>query len=655
MSRQSNEKICTICGDKSLGFNFNVISCESCKAFFRRNAISNKKFTCPFSNACEITVITRRFCQKCRLEKCFKQGMKKEYIMSEEDKELKRIKIEQNRSKRKMKKEGTESSEESKPSKLTKIKDEGWSPLSTSSVQSPDSKSEDSIDHTTTLDRLKISSDSSVAEIVNAITEIPKESSQIIQNVMKTQQEALSVMSRIIHEPNQALLLISHLIKNPSDGMLIISKMMSQSPLDALSVFTQFMTSPFDALQIIFKVMSSPKDVLAFMTELTKSPQNALEIMNKFITTPSEKTVTESSQELNSNCNETIKSMLDVNSSNSSPNPIVSSSSFISSQTTTNSPTSFYQDSDSNNNDYQQMTTTILREIAYDISVGGKQSVSSKENSIDSIISEAIKLEYSTPQMVAQMKNQSRELNEVEIMKIQELLDANCALYAPIEEDQFSFFGMSDDLSIKADGTHFFDPVLMKVINLTAVAIRRLIKMSKKISGFKKMCQVDQIALLKGGCTEMMILRSVMQYDSEQSFWKIPSMSTTNLKTDILKLCPKGNVYEEHENFIKTFDLKLRTDERIVLILCAITLFSPHRSNVIHKDVIALEQNSYYFLLRRYLESVYEGCEARSIFLQLLRKINEVRRLNEEVISVYLDVEPSKVEPLLREIFDLKA
>jgi nuclear receptor subfamily 1 group I len=79
-------------------------------------------------------------------------------------------------------------------------------------------------------------------------------------------------------------------------------------------------------------------------------------------------------------------------------------------------------------------------------------------------------------------------------------------------------------------------------------------------------------------------------------------------------------------------------------------------------------------LLRRYLESVYDGCEARSIFLQLLRKIQEVRKLNEgkrstggsgfrqgliiyyvsDIISVYLDVNPSQVEPLLREIFDLK-
>ncbi|KAL7023426.1 hypothetical protein ACKWTF_012607 [Chironomus riparius] len=641
MSKQSCEKICVVCGDRSLGFNFNVLSCESCKAFFRRNAISNKKFSCPFSNVCEITVITRRFCQKCRLEKCFKVGMKKEYIMSDEDKEIKRMKIEQNRNKRKLRIDPEDKT-------FKKIKDEK-SPAPSIATNNSD----DSDDQSVSSNQIKLSSQSSVIDIVSAITEIPKESSRIIQQVMKTQDEALSVMSRIINDSNQALLLISHLIKNPSDGMLIISKMMSQSPLDALSVFTQFMSSPLDALQIIFKIMSSPKDVLKFMTELAKAPQNAMDIMRQFMSSPTESLQNMSRLISNSGTNnniqytenETIKSMLDV-SSLDSPKSLIS---MPSPSTQINSPSSSYNDSDSNNNDYQQLTSAILKEIAHDIS--GKKA--HKVNSIESIINEAIKLEYNTPEMITNYGNTCRELNEVEMMKIQELLDANCALYAPVEEDHLSFLGLGENLSMKPEAS-FVDPILLKVINLTAVAIRRLIKMSKKISGFKKMCQEDQIALLKGGCTEMMILRSVMQYDSDNALWKIPSMNRTNLKADILKLCPKGNVYEEHENFIKTFDVRLRTDERVVLILCAITLFCPNRAGIIHSDVIKLEQNSYYFLLRRYLESIYEGCEARSIFLQLLKKLQEVRRLNEEVISVYLDVNPSQVEPLLREIFDLK-
>ena len=34
----SYELACVVCGESANGYNFNAISCESCKAFFRRNA-----------------------------------------------------------------------------------------------------------------------------------------------------------------------------------------------------------------------------------------------------------------------------------------------------------------------------------------------------------------------------------------------------------------------------------------------------------------------------------------------------------------------------------------------------------------------------------------------------------------------------------------
>lgn len=40
-AREAN-KTCGVCGDRALGYNFNAVSCESCKAFFRRNALKNK-------------------------------------------------------------------------------------------------------------------------------------------------------------------------------------------------------------------------------------------------------------------------------------------------------------------------------------------------------------------------------------------------------------------------------------------------------------------------------------------------------------------------------------------------------------------------------------------------------------------------------------
>lgn len=50
------------------------------------------------------------------------------------------------------------------------------------------------------------------------------------------------------------------------------------------------------------------------------------------------------------------------------------------------------------------------------------------------------------------------------------------------------------------------------------------------------------------------------------------------------------NLYEEHQRFVKSFDPKWRTDENVMLLLSAIALFNPDRSNVLHKDVVKLEQ-----------------------------------------------------------------
>lgn len=38
------QKTCRVCGDHATGYNFNVITCESCKAFFRRNALRPKVY-----------------------------------------------------------------------------------------------------------------------------------------------------------------------------------------------------------------------------------------------------------------------------------------------------------------------------------------------------------------------------------------------------------------------------------------------------------------------------------------------------------------------------------------------------------------------------------------------------------------------------------
>lgn len=82
-----------------MGYNFDQITCESCKAFFRRNALDNPtKLKCRSgTNDCIVTLETRKRCKYCRLKKCLDKGLRKEWIMSEEEKRSKKQKIEDNR------------------------------------------------------------------------------------------------------------------------------------------------------------------------------------------------------------------------------------------------------------------------------------------------------------------------------------------------------------------------------------------------------------------------------------------------------------------------------------------------------------------------------------------------------------------------------
>ncbi|CAF1320603.1 unnamed protein product [Rotaria sordida] len=104
--RSSNKKIktrdgsliCVVCGSLATGYNFGAIACESCKAFFRRNARKEPStFHCNNNSDCKITIETRRNCQACRLAKCFKSGMQCDRLLTIEQKAVKCRQLEENR------------------------------------------------------------------------------------------------------------------------------------------------------------------------------------------------------------------------------------------------------------------------------------------------------------------------------------------------------------------------------------------------------------------------------------------------------------------------------------------------------------------------------------------------------------------------------
>ncbi|XP_029353416.1 nuclear receptor ROR-alpha A-like isoform X2 [Echeneis naucrates] len=71
---------CKICGDKSSGIHYGVITCEGCKGFFRRSQQSNAVYSCPRQKDCLIDRMSRNRCQHCRLQKCLAVGMSRDAV-----------------------------------------------------------------------------------------------------------------------------------------------------------------------------------------------------------------------------------------------------------------------------------------------------------------------------------------------------------------------------------------------------------------------------------------------------------------------------------------------------------------------------------------------------------------------------------------------
>ncbi|OAF71600.1 Nuclear receptor subfamily 1 group A member 1 [Intoshia linei] len=83
-SKNFDEEVCLVCGDRASGYHYNALSCEGCKGFFRRSVTRNAKYTCKAGGQCEMDMWMRRKCQSCRLRRCREVGMKEECLLSEE-------------------------------------------------------------------------------------------------------------------------------------------------------------------------------------------------------------------------------------------------------------------------------------------------------------------------------------------------------------------------------------------------------------------------------------------------------------------------------------------------------------------------------------------------------------------------------------------
>ncbi|CAK6971144.1 nuclear receptor subfamily 5%2C group A, member 5 [Scomber scombrus] len=79
---ESNES-CPVCGDKVSGYHYGLLTCESCKGFFKRSVQNNKHYTCAERQNCPMNLSQRKRCPSCRFQKCLAVGMKREAVRAD--------------------------------------------------------------------------------------------------------------------------------------------------------------------------------------------------------------------------------------------------------------------------------------------------------------------------------------------------------------------------------------------------------------------------------------------------------------------------------------------------------------------------------------------------------------------------------------------
>ncbi|KAE9553916.1 hypothetical protein FO519_002842 [Halicephalobus sp. NKZ332] len=79
--RKGVPETCLVCGALTRGMHFQVASCRACAAFFRRSVKAKKVYRCRRGNRnCDLTKPPngKPICRFCRLQKCYKVGMRLE-------------------------------------------------------------------------------------------------------------------------------------------------------------------------------------------------------------------------------------------------------------------------------------------------------------------------------------------------------------------------------------------------------------------------------------------------------------------------------------------------------------------------------------------------------------------------------------------------
>jgi len=173
--------------------------------------------------------------------------------------------------------------------------------------------------------------------------------------------------------------------------------------------------------------------------------------------------------------------------------------------------------------------------------------------------------------------------------------------------------------------TRFVINDFTNAVRITQGLVSRIIEMAKAISAFRRLTADDQMALLRGGIRELLMINSVMMYNHDIDAW-LP-FGRDQPYVMYLQMINQINpdLFEQHVSFIRSFAPHWSSDEALMQSMIAICLFDPNRPGVTNREGIFLQQQFYYGIMKNYLVTVYGEQEGMRIFAEIDSRMKWLR------------------------------
>ncbi|KAI1716507.1 zinc finger, c4 type (two domains) domain-containing protein [Ditylenchus destructor] len=623
-----DSKKCLVCGDRATGYNFNVITCESCKAFFRRNALRPKDFKCPYEGNCEINTVSRRFCQKCRLKKCADVGMKKEWILNDE--QLKRRKNSR-----------LKSCNQTSPQNIS-------SQFSPGSVASPISSPRSVCRTSSVLSQIESPRPTSVSSVLKMdVSEInERKLHEHRHSPMKAHSSGMSQMNDV--KTNHILTSMRPSLDMPmrneagssafhhvSQNQILIPKS------ENLGLSSVFGNSQFPGAHALLMPDSKAQLTAENLQHLLRIQAQSSAIPHLFLkqepSTPCSVPSSESIGTPTANLANQLPSQISTEPPNYNiPSiPEMATSDNYAALSKLGSPKAAVGQEmtpEQNIEHYKKMNETMERTI---------------RDALDNDIMDHVDYHPLLIQdCVFNDTKQSYQLNHDEKMQIDFVLDAFKCFDEPMDHQRAKKL----ETEINLD-----DPT--KVMNLMDVVMRRVVKMSKKMPSFNDLSTDGKFKLLKSAMIAMTTLRGLVTLDMATQSFKSEVIGKANVSCNMFdKLNNPEKDHPQKECFMglaKVLHKQIREDKTAMSLLALVVLFHHSQKLTVESDKVKGRRHydAYLQLLRRHLESQH-GNEAAAIVATIPTTITTLQKVCESAVGLFMGkVKRSEIEALPTEFF----